>query len=181
MTPRRRQLLGLAALLLLQTAIVAMCIRSGSDRELGEFPVSFEPRSEPAPDIVVEDRDGARIPLGARTPRFQLVHFWATWCPPCRVELPALLEQGRRHADQLTVWAVAVDPDWETVERFLARPATRPVVRDPGGAARAYGVTVLPDTYLVDPGGRIVARFAGARNWRAEEMDRLLAGLLAGR
>jgi len=56
------------------------------------------------------------------------------------------------------------------------------VVRDPGGAAsRAYGVSSLPDTYLLNPGGRIVARFPKAQDWATKEMDRILEGLIAGR
>jgi thiol-disulfide isomerase/thioredoxin len=140
----------------------------------------MERRSEPAPDLTVERFGGARLMLPARSGHYQLVHFWATWCPPCRTELPALLDLAERERGRILVWAVSTDRDWPSVEGFLDGRVPPQVVRDPTGeAAHRYRVTGLPDTYLIDPDGRVRARFAGAQNWSAPEMDRILAAALA--
>lgn len=143
------------------------------------LPVRVEPRSEPGSDFIVEKPSGERQLVRARTIRFQLVHFWATWCPPCRKELPTLLEMARRNRGRLDVWAVTTDREWTTVRRFFEGEVPSIVVRDPsGGGSRAYGVTSLPDSYLIDPQGRIRARFSGAQNWSASEMDEILDQLM---
>lgn len=175
MSGRRRWLLGLAALAAVQIAVAAVCDRVDRDRERATLPVRVEHRSEPARDLVVEKPSGERQLVGAGSRRFQLVHFWATWCPPCRKELPTLLDMARQNRDRLDVWAVTTDREWSTVSRFFEGDVPSVVVRDPSGVgSRAFGVTSLPDSYLIDPQGRIRARFSGAQNWSTAEMEKIL-------
>lgn len=142
----------------------------------------MESRSDPAYDVVVEDQRGEPLLVHARSGRFQLVHFWATWCPPCRKEFPTLLEMARRNQHRLQVWAVSVDREWAAVREFHHGELPSIVVRDPTGeSARSYGVSELPDSYLIDPQGRIRAKFAGAQHWSAPEMDRILDELMLER
>ena len=174
--------MGLTVLLLVQAAIIGVWERVDRARGRPGLVVSVERRSDPGRDVEIEERDGAKRTVAARSGRFKLLHFWATWCPPCRTELPALIEMARRNRARLDVWAISADPDWPAVSRFVGGMVPAMVVRDPGGtASRAYGVSSLPDTYLIDPGGRIVARFPKAQDWAAKEMDRILEGLIAGR
>lgn len=181
MTRRRRWAIGLATLAAVQVAFVLLCNRTGVERERASLPVRVEHRDEPARDLHVETSGGGRQVVRARSGRFQLVHFWATWCPPCKDELPALFEMADRHRDRLGVWAVSMDVDWATVQRFLGDDVPALVVRDPEGiTSQAYRVTELPDSYLIDPQGVIRARFSGAQNWSAREMDRVLDGFVRG-
>jgi thiol-disulfide isomerase/thioredoxin len=176
---RARWLLVLCALIAAQLAFLALRGRIEEWRRGAAFPVHVERRSDPAFDLAVERFGGDRQTVPARSGEFQLIHFWATWCPPCRTELPAILELAERKRGRLQVWAVSTDRDWSSVQRFLKRRIPPEVVRDPtGSATNNYRVTGLPDSYLIDPDGRIRARFSGAQNWSAPEMDRLLKALL---
>jgi len=95
--------------------------------------------------------------------------LWATWCAPCRVELPKLLELGREldRAGRGSVVAVVVDDDWTAVRRFFGGVIPPEVVAVKGHTANnLYDVSTLPDTYLVDADGNVRLRFRGARDWQ---------------
>lgn len=134
--------------------------RSASAR-LGRDPP--EPVDLAMPGLVLRKRDGERVVFRAPA-RSTLLHFWATWCPPCRAELPGLLALPDEHP--LDVVAVALDDDWANVERFLEGRSMSDVrLGDAREARRALGVRSLPVTFLVEPSGRISLWFAGARDW----------------
>ncbi len=111
-----------------------------------------------------------------------VLNFWATWCPPCRDEMPALERVYRRFRDRgLVVLAVSLDADGETsVPGFLKeRDFTFPVALDPGmRVAGQYGVRALPATFLIDRKGRIIARAFGAREWDGPDANTVLEELL---
>ena len=167
--------------MVIQVALIAVCDRVDRTRQQARLSVSMERRSEAAPDLTVEQIDGSKLQVSARSGRFRLVHFWATWCPPCRGELPALFEMAQQNRRRLSVLAISTDSDWRAVRRFLGGRVPALVVRDPGGAgAEAFKVTDLPDSYLVGPDGRIRARFFGAQDWTSEKMDKILDQLIVG-
>jgi thiol-disulfide isomerase/thioredoxin len=113
--------------------------------------------------LSVRGRDGRHLDL-RRIERRTLVHFWATWCPPCRTELPGLLALPDEHP--VDVVAVALDRDWTAVDRFLgSRRPSNVFLGDSAAIERAFAVRSLPVTYLVEPGGRLRLRFDGARDW----------------
>jgi thiol-disulfide isomerase/thioredoxin len=130
---------------------------------------------EIAPELALEAADGREVRVGGRG-RPLVIHFWATWCPPCREELPALLEAAARSGVELL--AVSVDDDWGAIRRFFGDGAAVPAAvvraRSPDAHTR-YGARSLPDTFRVDARGRLVERFAGARDWRSPEAARALA------
>ncbi len=104
-------------------------------------------------------------PVDLRTLRRPtLVHFWATWCPPCRAELPGLLAlPDKRPVDVL---AVALDKEWADVDRFLdGRDSAGVLLADHAEVGRAFDVHTLPVTFLVGAGGKLRLRFDGARDW----------------
>jgi len=171
---RRGWLLGIGVLALVQVGLLVVWQRVDQDRRAAGLPVSGEARSEPGHEFEVERADGSRVAVSARSDRFQIVHFWATWCAPCRRELPTLLALAHRERARLRVWMVSTDHDWRTIAGFFRGDIPAEVVRDRGAGHRAYGVTTLPDSYLHDRDGRIVARFAGAQDWGAEAMRRVL-------
>ena len=97
----------------------------------------------------------------ALAPRDGILHVWATWCAPCRDELPGLLEAARGEGTQLV--AVSVDANPASVEAFFGGTVPAEIARDPGAAA-ALGVRDLPVTFRVEA-GRLVERVDGAREW----------------
>jgi len=131
-----------------------------------------------APPLSLERADGTRITI---TPGKEgdaiLVHFWATWCPPCREELPALLALGKEisSSGRVRVVAVATDPGLQEIRTFFGGEPPSEVFRDYSGSARRnYRVSDLPDTYLVTADGVIRVRFAGAQAWGTKRVRDLV-------
>ena len=119
----------------------------------------------PAPDFTLSTLDGGTVALGDLRDRPVLINFWATWCPPCRLEMPLIEEAFQaKKAQGLVVLAVDIAESRAEVERYIKEGGyTFPVVLDADGSLSArYRVTGLPETFLVDRGGIIRFRLAGA-------------------
>lgn len=173
---RRSPLRALLVLALLQGLAVLVYFRVEQRRSQGD-PSSFRiERLSDAPElpaVELERADGSRMQRASSRP--VLLHFWATWCPPCREELPALLALGKGDPE-LDVVALSLDDDWAVVRDFFGGTIPPEVVRDPSGALRkTYEVGALPDTYLLQPGDGTALRFAGARAWASPEARAALA------
>ena len=133
--------------------------------------------ARPAPEVTLTGSDGSRRRLSDYRGRPVLLHFWATWCPPCKAELPALLALGREldREGGVRVVALATDGDWDSVRRFFGELVPNEVARDETGtAAETFDVSVLPDTYLVGADGGLLQRFGGARDWSSDAARALL-------
>ena len=173
MTSRNRRIaIGIAIIVALQAAAVGAYLfvqRDRSDSPSRPFAVErLSPR--PAPSLVFERADGSRGELARAPGKIVMVHFWGTWCEPCRKELPALLARTAALAgDRFELLAVAIDDEWPEIKTFFdgAVPTTvvRPAIAD---VHRRYGASTLPDTYLVGADGTLVERIAGARDWAAD-------------
>jgi len=113
--------------------------------------------------------DGRVQHLAAWRGRRLVVNVWASWCAPCRAELPSLQAlSDRLDATRATVIGLAVDDDHHLVREFLRRTPVRfPVyLQAPGPSAqRAWGVRALPETLLFGADGELVGREGGARDW----------------
>jgi thiol-disulfide isomerase/thioredoxin len=131
----------------------------------------------PAPDMTVYSLDrGLAYELRSFRGRWVFLNFWTTWCPPCREEFPALVrlwEQMSSDGRWVFLWVNVAEPD-NQVRRFLqdiARglqrtPELWPVFLDPTGqAGPRFGVWAFPETFLIDPQGRIVERIIGPQAW----------------
>lgn len=118
-----------------------------------------------------------------------VINFWATWCSPCRSEMPGLERLSRRLAAQgVRVIGITLDHDLNLAREFVhSHRLTFPIYTGGDGAFQSVlAVKTLPETLLVSAEGRIVARIAGARDWNGAEGDRLLErtfnlNLVAGR
>jgi len=136
-----------------------------------------------APPFELPRADGSRTSLADHAGRAVLLHFWATWCPPCRRELPALEAlRAALEPEGLSVLAVSVDAgSGEAVARFTAERAPGlDVLLDPREhVARRYAVGAYPTSVVIDRGGRVVHRAAGAFAWDAPESLAWFRALLA--
>jgi cytochrome c biogenesis protein CcmG/thiol:disulfide interchange protein DsbE len=125
-----------------------------------------------APDFRLKDLGGRDVTLAQHRGRVVLVNFWATWCPPCRVEIPWLMTLQERFGDRLVVLGVAMDEGgaravapWVQRERFLvnggSRPLRYPVLIGSEAVANDYKVESLPATFVVGRDGAMVRRIDG--------------------
>lgn len=138
----------------------------------------------PLPDAAFLAEGGGEARLADWRGRVLVVNFWATWCAPCREEMPALdaLARAMGGAD-LAVLTIATGRNSpEAMRRFFAEHgiAALPLHADPKGVlGRAAGILALPVTLLLDREGREIGRLTGGADWNAPEARALLAALLA--
>jgi len=122
-------------------------------------------------------RGGGQIELGALKGKLVLINFWATWCPPCRDEMPSLTQLAQSFDTRsLEVVAVSVDDGWGAVDQFLGRPETpfRVALDEGARVSRTYGTSKFPESYLVDRDGKLRLKFVGPRNWMDPNIGALL-------
>ncbi len=110
-----------------------------------------------------------------------LLNFWATWCPPCRKEIPSMIKLHKKLAAQgLKIVAVSVDKNYDDLENFV-KEHQMPfmVLHDADSiAARQYGVFRFPETFLIDRQGRVRHRLVGEVEWMSEPMIQILTQML---
>jgi len=126
-----------------------------------------------APDFDLPTLAGDRVRLRALKGRVVLVHFWATWCPPCVEEAPYLSRlYDRLRGRPFDLVAVSVDDGADIVRKFFGtNPPAYKVALDPGGGvAHNYGTFKYPETYLVGPQGQLLKRYIGPQNWTSAEI-----------
>lgn len=126
-----------------------------------------------APEISLKDGKGKLTKLSDLKGKVVLVHFWATWCPPCAAELPALdALQAALPADKFELLAISVDENGaKDVEPFRKKiPFSFPVIYDNDSAhpvSDVYGTFRLPESYLVDKTGKVVKKYSGPQEWKS--------------
>jgi len=136
-----------------------------------------------APELPIFDRAGQRIDLSKEKGRLVIVHFWATWCPPCVEEIPALSKFWDQYRDRSDVklYAISVNKDWKTIDEFLSKnPNHLPIYQDPNAStATRFGTTQYPETYIVNRAGRVLYRIQGGVEWANAEIKQRIDQLLS--
>lgn len=138
-----------------------------------------QPRERrPAPNFALPNPGGKTKKLERYRGDLIILNFWATWCRPCRAEMPALEALWQAYGDQgLTVIGVNVDRGGAGKVRAVAEELgiTFPVLLDPDGEVRnRYKVTAFPQTYLIGRDGRFLGKAVGERDWASEAGHRLV-------
>jgi cytochrome c biogenesis protein CcmG/thiol:disulfide interchange protein DsbE len=136
-----------------------------------------------APELPIFDKAGKKTDLAKRKGKIFIVHFWATWCPPCVEEIPALSRfwDKYRTREDVELYAISVDKDWKTIDDFMAKnPSTIPLFHDPGAAtAKRFGTTQYPETYIINDKGRVLFRVQGAVDWSNADVRARIEQLIA--
>lgn len=140
------------------------------------------PATKPAPQVVGFDAAGKPLLLDALRGQTVVINFWASWCEPCREEMPSLAQLARAHSGKLRVLAVNYKESPAAVAQFAATTGLDlPTLRDPDGAlARAWGIRVFPSTVLIAADGRVRSVVRGALDWNGAAAQPLITPLLPG-
>ena len=162
--PRLRHVLVLLALLVLPFRL---------------FAAGDPPAPHSAPDFTLQDLDGKPFRLSELRGKPVILNFWATWCAPCRKEVPWLVELQNEYGKQgLEIVGVSVGGDEKGVRRFAEQMGINyRIVESDAQVTKDYDVWVLPTTVFVFPDGSILGRVQGgvSREWLVKNVRRLLA------
>ena len=128
----------------------------------------------PAPDMAARTIDGRHIRLSDLRGKVVLLNFWATWCPPCRAEVPDLVRLQEKYQDSLVIVGISEDEgDLDAVTRFVAEHRINyPVVMSTPAIAQMFpDIVSLPTTILVDRDGHVAQRHIGMLDPRRTELE----------
>jgi len=149
---------------------------------------SLKPAAErqPAPEFSLKDANGRTVRLSDYRGKVVLLNFWATWCGPCKLEIPWFVEFEKRHKDRgFAVLGVSMDEDgWDSVKPYLIRAKVNyRVLMGTDTVAMLYGgVESLPTTFLIDREGKIARVHVGLVSKSEYENDiETLLGTESGR
>ena len=166
--------MGLRIVLAVGVVLVALAVAlwQRSDEPLGQ-----------APDFVLPDLGGKAVRLSQLKGKVVFLNVWATWCPPCRKEMPTMetLYQKLKGTD-FVMLAVSEDADGlKTVVPYVNEGAyTFPVLLDTAGEVHAkFGVTGFPETFIINREGRVVHHHIGYQDWSGSGVERALRTLMS--
>jgi len=169
----KKVLLVLSVLVVVQGVFLLFWL--GIVRFRGPEVPGVEHLTAPAPDLALLASDGSERRLSELRGSTVVLHFWATWCPPCREELPSLLAYGA--SAEVELLAVSVDPQWEAVRDFVGNGPLEPVyLASADAVSAAFGLEELPQTFVIDPAGNLCLHLRDARDWGTSKIRELVAG-----
>ena len=169
---------------LLSAATFVACLFAVSCAETTPVKAAVKPVKDrrAAPDFALKDASGKVVKLSDFKGKIVLLNFWATWCGPCRIEIPWFVEFEQKHKDKgFAVVGIAMDDEgWSVVKPYVERQKMnyRVIVGTDEVAAHYGGVESLPTSFVIDRDGRIAAVHVGLvskRNYE-NDIDQLLAG-----
>ena len=156
--------------------ITATACSAGKDEE----PLTALSELSAAPEFDLAEPGGSRVRLTDYRDKPLIVNFWATWCPPCRAEMPSLQRAWEQlEGEDIGVVAINVGEDADTIGQFTASsPVTFPLPMDiDSRVIQAWPVRGLPTTFVVDPNGRLAYIATGEREWDDPALLELIRGL----
>jgi peroxiredoxin len=196
----RRLALLFGAFIIVTGLVAATLTRSSAPARAPARPATTDPGADPASlenavkaldlvrpspqklaqDFAVKTLEGRTVRLREHRGQVVFINFWATWCPPCREEMPAMERLFQRNRNNgLLMLAVSVDADPKVIGPFLEEHGlTFTVGMDPKmDLANAYGVRALPATFIIDREGYVAALALGPREWDSAASQALIEGL----
>jgi len=153
--------------------ILSACTRNAEHKIIGV--------GDRAPEVRLQSVDGKTVSLADYRGKVVLVHFWATWCPPCVEEIPTIERFYQQvMGTDIEVLAVSVDESADALKAFLEKSKVHfPVLRDPGRmAAGSYGTLMFPETYIVGRDGMVRYKVIGPMDWSMRANVEIVRALL---
>jgi peroxiredoxin len=165
-----------------RTIVAVLFVAAALAAVLGLQRLQSQPAAYDAPDFSLPDLSGTMHTLSSYKGKVVFLNLWTTWCPPCRMEMPAMERLYRRLRDRdFVMLAVSADEGGKAaVAPFVEELGlTFPVLLDPEGRlSPRYGVTGYPETFVIGRDGKVVNHTIGPADWQSEEMVRYLEALL---
>jgi peroxiredoxin len=149
--------------------LILLCCLSLFLTACGQGPKKVE-IGEPAPDFTLVDLQGKTWTLSELKGQVVFVNFWATWCPPCREEMPSMQElHTMLPKDKFKMLAILNGDDPALADIFAKKlDLTMPILNDQDNTVGAvYGLTGLPETFIIDNQGILREKFIGPAQWNA--------------
>ena len=144
----------------------------------GFYKPPFTPQVE---EIVLFDLNQKPVKLSDYKGAIVFLNFWATWCPPCRDEMPAMQKlYGRYKTEPFNMIAVSIkESPVQVMEFFKEKRLSFTVLLDPRGeAGKKFGINAIPTTFILDKNGNIIARAIGPRDWSSRKAYTLFQRLV---
>jgi len=145
-------------------------------------PTQTASEKSPAPEITVLSLDNQQQTLGALKGKVVLLNFWATWCPPCREEIPSMMKLNSfMKGKPFQMICVSVDEGGKkAIEEFFQKSGfSLPAYTDATGqVAKTYGVTGVPETFVIDKNGVIAKKVIGGLDWNSPEVISFIEDLM---
>jgi thiol-disulfide isomerase/thioredoxin len=173
-----RYLRQLLPALLLPLAAAAMF---GAGPQENQHVIRFVSNPDPAPDFQLKSIDGKPLNLADARGKVVFLNFWATWCGPCRLEIPDLVDLQNRYSDRLQIIGLDVDDDDAAeIQKYVDENGINyPVAITPADLRTQFGgIPALPTSFVVDTAGRVVQKHVGLFNPQLYETEiRALLGM----
>jgi peroxiredoxin len=137
-----------------------------------------------APDFHLEGLNGQKVQLNALKGKIIILNFWATWCGPCKEEMPSM-EALYQHYKERDFVLLTISVDYggpEPVKKFIEKHHYRfPVLLDPKGKTLdLFEINKIPATLIIDKKGKMIGRVIGPRNWNSPEVFSLVDQMIHG-
>ena len=163
--------------------LLPLLLLSGCDNSTPDQPLETESsEAKMATDFTLMNVQGESVTLSQYHGKVVILNFWATWCPPCREEMPSMERLYRKYKDQgLVILAVSADENGKkAVSQFLQRtPYSFPILLDSDSVAQnTYGVFRFPESFIIDREGIVVQKIIGGRDWTSAPTFKLIDFLL---
>ena len=153
----------------------------GPEAFTGSFDITH--RGEPMPVVAFEAPNGDQVTLGDFRGRPLLVNLWATWCGPCKIEMPSLDKLAVRQADKLQVMAVSQDSSRKLAADYMTANGFKllqPYLDTKLALGEGFATGQVPTTVLYDKSGKEIWRVVGAMDWDGARANTMMAEALGG-
>ena len=170
------------AFIVLALFTLAGCNKDKGEGKHGAAPANSVAEGSLAPDFVVKDLDGKELKLSSLRGKVVMVNFWATWCPPCKEEIPSLMKLNKSMAGKaFQMLAISIDDGGKDIVNryFRVSGNSLPAYLDTDTAvSRSYGTTGVPETFIVDKSGLIQKKIVGGMDWSSPDVIAYMEELL---
>lgn len=166
----KKSLLKLFGIGMLTVSVIASCSAGDEGKKAQAAPQPVKApvaKSAVAPDFALKDHDGNVVKLSDYKGKVVILDFWATWCGPCKMEIPGFIKLQQKYADKgVTIIGISLDqPGWQVVKPFMDEYGINyPIVLGDRNVVMAYGgITGIPTTFIINQNGEVVDKVVGYR------------------